>query len=120
MVSSEKQYKVGQWRKGVSGNPAGRPRKQLTITSRLREYLEKHPLELDKIIRAFVATCQRGETQAIRELLDRLEGKVAEKHEIEGQLPIKLVFQPIVRETKELEGQAIDGEYKVLDEPEPS
>ena len=34
------------------------------------------------------------ELGAIKELLDRIDGKVVERHRLEGELPIKLVFVP--------------------------
>jgi hypothetical protein len=109
-----------KWAKGQSGNPKGRPKGTLSLTTQLKAYLADNPLRVRKLIEALYVMAVTGNYQAMAEIFNRVDGRVVEKHEIEGQLPIKLVFKPIVKETMELEGQAIDGEYKVLDEPEPS
>jgi len=59
---------------------------------------------------------KRGNVQAMDMLLDRLEGKVIERHELEGSLPITLVFQPVARPT--LGEGAGDRDTLVVDAPE--
>ena len=94
VVKQPKQQKQG-WKPGESGNPAGRPRKALSITKELRDYLVKHPETIKQIIRSLLdMVVKRHNVQAMQELLNRIDGKVAEKHELEGVLPVMLVFKP--------------------------
>ena len=74
------------FRPGVSGNPGGRP-KGRSITARLREALESNRLGskavpdgktvLDLVVEAILAEAAAGNSRIIKELLDRIEGKVA-------------------------------------------
>lgn len=73
------------FRPGVSGNPGGRP-KGRSITARLREALESNQLAgkplrdgkivLDLVVEAILAEAAAGNTRMVKELLDRIEGKV--------------------------------------------
>ena len=38
------------WKKGVSGNPAGKPKGTVSLAEKLRQYLTEHPEELRNII----------------------------------------------------------------------
>jgi len=77
-----------KWKPGQSGNPAGRPPKDETITSLIKDLLEQHPdwgegkTYRELIALAIVDASAKGDTRAWGELLDRLEGKVANKHQI--------------------------------------
>ena len=74
------------FRPGVSGNPGGRP-KGRSITARLREALESNRLGnnnikegktvLDLVVEAILTEAAAGNARIIKELLDRIEGKVA-------------------------------------------
>lgn len=101
----------------------GRPRKELSITEYLRAYLVKNPAQLHMIARAWLDAIKRGNSQALQELLNRFEGRVVEKHEVENKQSITLVFQPAgqvteiaPREPKEV----VEGEYEVLEERTPA
>lgn len=78
------------WKKGQSGNPKGRPRKPVSITSGLKEQLSKVPDFPDRrgdpntktwrdlIVDAILRGCLKGNHPLTKELLDRLEGKVTQ------------------------------------------
>ena len=98
-------------------NKGGRPRKELSITSQLREYLIRNPYVIQKLVKALIdqATKYRS-LGAQQEILNRIDGKVIEKHEIDGQgLPVMLVFRPA--EPKALpEANIIEGEAREIDD----
>ncbi len=94
-----KNSKKGQWKKGESGNPNGRPRKELTLTSMLRAEMGKVP-EGEKsgkthmeLIALSWLTGARHIPALLFELLNRLEGKSVTPLEHTGKDggPISLV-----------------------------
>lgn len=72
-----------QFKPGESGNPGGRPAKPLTqrLLARLFESDESMTKEL---VEAWIAKALSGDIPALREMLDRTEGKVADKQEHTG------------------------------------
>jgi hypothetical protein len=69
--------------KGVSGNPAGRPKKALLSDALRRQLAEALPNATEKTIaeviaRALIREAVAGNVQAIREVGDRTEGKPAQ------------------------------------------
>ncbi len=82
------------WKKGESGNPNGRPPGTVSLVERLKVYLRSHPEEVEEVVTALVNQGKRGNIVAMKELLDRIDGKVAETHKIEAEIPIRLVFRP--------------------------
>jgi len=78
----------GRWEEGESGNPAGRPPGSLTTL--LRQYLEQGENKANKqqVIKALVDLAQSigspGQVSAIREIFDRVDGKVVDRHQIEA------------------------------------
>lgn len=78
----------GHWLPGNSGNPKGRLKKDYCITSLIKEMLDQEAdyiapgvLPTDKtwrqmIARAMLIKCANGDVQMIKELLDRIDGKV--------------------------------------------
>ena len=85
------------WRKGQSGNPKGRPKESLSLTNYLRQFLKRNPKEVHNVVMALLTAAKTGNIQALQEIFNRIDGKVIERHELEGALPITLVFQPVVR-----------------------
>lgn len=83
-----------QWKPGESGNPSGRPKESVSLVTKLRQYLTTHPTEANQVIESMVKQGKLGNMIATKEMLDRIDGKVAETHRIEGELPIRLVFVP--------------------------
>jgi hypothetical protein len=74
-----------KWKKGQSGNPNGRPKKDVTLTSLLKEEIEKICPQ-DKEGRTWrqllvIATMRcaiKGESAALKEVWQRLDGRVAQ------------------------------------------
>ena len=77
---------------GESGNPSGRPKDPLPITAQLRKLLSQEgkdgktnaTLVAEALVSIVKDTKKRGYVPALKELLDRIEGRVTEKHEIEA------------------------------------
>lgn len=86
-----------QWKPGQTGNPKGRP-KNRTLTEIVREYMEKEGMTPDGreliLSEAMAETILKmalgGNTEVIKELWARLEGKSKETLEIKGQMDVKL------------------------------
>jgi hypothetical protein len=82
-----------QWKPGQSGNPKGRP-KHKTLTELCREVLERETRGkvTDEILaEVIVKNALTGKFPFVKELWDRLDGKVSDKHEITGQESITLI-----------------------------
>lgn len=82
------------WKPGESGNPKGLPKGTKWLKTRLRELLEHGGLG-DKVLEALIKKAQKGDVLAIREILDRIDGKVSQeveqKTEHTGGITIKIV-----------------------------
>jgi Family of unknown function (DUF5681) len=68
---------------GQSGNPGGKPRKPASERL-IRRLLANDEKELAEVIEALVAKAKGGDVPALKEVLDRAEGKVADKVESSG------------------------------------
>ena len=87
----------GRYVKGQSGNPyanGGRPIGSVSLVQILRQRLNENPQEAKEIVNAFIDQGKAKDMRAIEELLNRIDGKVAERHKIEAEIPIRLVFVP--------------------------
>src|SRR5689334_8094477 len=82
-----------RWKKGVSGNPRGRPKKEESLTSLLKAELEKIcPADKEGrswrelIVRSTLQQAMKGSPVAVREIWDRSDGPVtrADKLELSG------------------------------------
>jgi len=82
-----------RWKKGVSGNPRGRPKKQDSLTNLLREEIAKIcPADQEKrtwrqlIVRATLQLAMKGNATALKEVWERLDGKTlqTEKVQLDG------------------------------------
>lgn len=67
------------WIKGQSGNPNGRPKKEISITEILRNYLENVPAGEEKtykelFVRKLVDLSIRGDIAAMKLIFSYLEG----------------------------------------------
>lgn len=83
-----------RWKKGTSGNPRGRPKKQDSLTKLLREELEKVcPADREGrkwkelLIRATLQLAMKGKPMAFKEVWERLEGKVPQTEKIQLDSP---------------------------------
>lgn len=97
-----KQY---EFKPGQSGNPAGRPPNKKYLSELAREMLkETRKGDLsgkttdELVVLALVKQALRGDTKAIGMLHDWTEGKVADTHKFEGDLPFSIVFKQVKRE----------------------
>lgn len=76
------------WKPGESGNPLGRPKKALTITSLLRDKLdEKDPKTGETYAQGIVKAMLKNalkDPQVLKELLNRCEGKVTDVVDMQG------------------------------------
>ena len=76
------------WVKGQSGNPGGRPKKPFAFITVIEEVLkEKGPDGIENrraIVRKLVEVARDGNLEAIKILLERVDGKAVERKEISG------------------------------------
>ena len=76
--------KDGTFKQGVSGNPNGRPKGSVAPSDILRQIAsefvndESERTKLDFIMRMLFKMASNGNLQAIKEIIDRLEGKSTE------------------------------------------
>ena len=105
----------GKFLPGITGNPfgtGGRPVGTVSLVALLKQQLIDNPKEAEDIVKAFVKEGKAGDMRAIEELLNRIDGKVIERHKLEAEIPITLRFLPAAL----LVDQAIEGEYKEIKE----
>lgn len=112
-MAQDQQHKNGRrlppvetrWKKGTSGNPRGRPKKQDCLTQLLRDEIEKIcPADREKrkwkelIVRATLQLAMKGNAAALKEVWERIDGKVlqTEKVQLGGpdgkQVTIEVVY----------------------------
>ena len=79
-----------RWKKGVSGNPRGRPRKRDSLTSLLQEEIKKVcPADRQKrtyeelMVLATLQLAMKGNAVALKEVWERLDGKVLQTGKVE-------------------------------------
>jgi len=73
---------------GQSGNPKGRP-KGSGITDRLKKLLEKEDGKIaDALAQSIISAALRGDYRFVKEILDRVEGKVTDKLDIDGEVRV--------------------------------
>ena len=100
MEETKKKMPRGKpWPKGQSGNPKGRPKNEHSITAMLRKQLDKiaditledRTKNTEKTwavlsVAAVLRGAASGDGRLTKELLDRLEGKVADK--VQGEVKV--------------------------------
>ena len=82
------------WKPGQSGNPSGRPAMPVSIVKKLRSRLILQPELADQIVDSLLQLGIKSDLGAIKEVIDRIDGKVVETHRIEGEIPVILKFTP--------------------------
>ena len=101
-----------RWKPGQSGNPSGRPKGTVSLVSLLRRYCDRHARGIpwcrqiaetlglgdlddkknphhnatvaDVVMASVAFHGSKGNVAAVRELLDRIDGPVAQRHELSG------------------------------------
>ena len=96
-----------QFKKGHSGNPAGRPPKDLSLTSLLKVEIDKVPdFEAQKggkrtwrqlLVEMWLQESYKGDRILFQSLLDRLEGRVPQAVIGEEGGPILIQLVPVQR-----------------------
>jgi hypothetical protein len=94
-----------RWKKGTSGNPRGRPKKQDCLTHLLRDEIQKmcqtdwqKRTWKELIVLATLQLAMKGNATALKEVWERLDGKVlqSEKLQLGGeggkQVTIEVVY----------------------------
>ena len=75
------------WPKGVSGNPAGKPKGARNRSTIVREWLDADATDglggtvTDQLVRALIGKASKGDVAAFRELMDSGFGKVKDEAE---------------------------------------
>lgn len=110
--------KKHQWKRGQSGHPQGRPPKNLSLVSLIKERLENYPEDAKTIALAVISLAKGKDMRAIEELLNRIDGKVAERHKIEGEMPVQILFVPAAQILTKEKGRIIEGESRMLEDGE--
>ena len=79
-----------RWKKGVSGNPRGRPKKGDSLTSLLKEEIAKIcPADREKrtwkelVVRATLQLAMKGNATALKEIWERLDGKIVQPEKVQ-------------------------------------
>lgn len=97
-----------RWKPGQSGNPKGRPKNVKYVSELLQEELHQVPETIDgkkntktwaELIceRMLTAAVEGGQPAIIKELLDRIEGKVKDTHQIETG-DISIVYKQVKKD----------------------
>ncbi len=86
----------GHYLPGCSGNPegGGRPVGSISLVTQLRQYLTAHPDEAYKVIEGLVKQGKLGNILATKEMFERIDGKVPERHRIDFENQVKIIFVP--------------------------
>jgi len=101
-----------RWKKGVSGNPKGRPKKQESLTSLLKEEIDticpadkENRTWGDLVVRATLQLALKGNPVALREVWDRLDGKLKQSLELSEARNQPVVLRVVYKEDEEPDGK---------------
>lgn len=84
--------------KGQSGNPAGRPRKNEEMRAALRRALAATDAtgqkNKDAVAQALVREARNGNVLAVREIFDRIDGKVKDETAVDhgGKIEVEVTY----------------------------
>ena len=93
----------GRFQLGESGNPGGRPR-GTSLTAKIRRALEapdeSNPSRTmgDAIVEAMIHAARNGDVQVFKLLIERVDGRVAERVEPETNDPPRRIQIPDIHE----------------------
>lgn len=73
-----------RWQPGESGNPNGRPPKGTAITDVMRQMLEEKPEIKRALMSKLLEMAIKGDLAAIREVIDRMDGRAKQSVELSG------------------------------------
>ena len=108
---------MGRFLPGSVGNPEGRPVGSVSLADKLRQRLSSHPEEADAIVSALVKLGMNSDLGAIKEMTDRIDGKVADKLQLTGTMLVATPDQLDLAMRLMLENKA--SETKFLNEGKP-
>lgn len=100
----KKEDKWWLWKPGQSGNPKGRPRKEVCVTSLIKQYLgEIADTRTGKthealLAEAIVAGAIKLHPTALKELLGRVDGSILERMKIDGSSRVEISIGDLARE----------------------
>ena len=78
---------------GKSGNPNGRPKGSISLVERLKKRLREHPEQIDTILDALFEQAINGSSKHLEIILDRIDGKVADKVEIVMKIQTEIIHR---------------------------
>jgi Family of unknown function (DUF5681) len=132
---------MARFRKGVSGNPGGRLRRGLSITEHIRELLDLDYAELRRIHAyledkgeerlgritvgrlvacRIIAQAVAGQSELTKELLNRIEGKVPDKLDVNEKRSINIRIElASAQNQRTLSSDVVEGEEVVLSGADP-
>ena len=90
-----------------------------SLVNRLKAHLRRNPGDMQEIVLALIKEGRLGNMVAIKEIADRVDGKVTETHKVEGDFPVLIQFLPadvMFKESDIIEGEGT--EVKELGEGE--
>src|SRR5450759_668402 len=79
-----------RWKKGVSGNPHGRPKKQESLTNLLKDEIgqicpadRENRTWKELVVRATLQLAMKGNATALKEVWERLDGKTLQTERLQ-------------------------------------
>jgi len=97
MAKKAKHLKEHQWKKGESGNPNGRPKKEFALNEHIRSFAnledEDKKTMLEKVVETVYGEALAGNMTAVSFLADRILGKPQQSVSLkeESTEPIKII-----------------------------
>ena len=82
-----------KFQKGQSGNPNGRPKSEQAVTPTLRRLLadKQHgKTRAENVANTLLTLAESGDVSAIRIVLERVDGKVADQVELGGEAKFRV------------------------------
>ena len=101
-----KNTKATRFKKGVSGNPNGRPKKADCLTDIMREKLAEAVVgnltRAELVVVATIELAMKGNAAALKEVWERMDGKVKDKLELDDKTTPNAVLLAEILTRKEL------------------